>query len=126
MIGEILHERLATFEATAALVDGRIYPVALPQEPVLPAIVYDEQSDDSGEGTGHIVRKRLRVICFALSYAQAKQVGTAVLRAVRGYRREDTVPPLANMEDDSRNDAFIPERGFYGDFLSLSAWVVEE
>ena len=125
MIGEIVFQRLSTFPGTVALVDDRIYPLALPQEPILPAITYQEQSDESGEGAGQIIRKRLRIFCWALTYGEAKAVGQAVLQGLRGYKRDDTVPQLAGMDDDNRSDVYVPERGFFGDMLEMSAWVVE-
>lgn len=125
MLGEILFTRLTSHAATTALVAGRVYPMTMPQEPVLPAITYNEVSDDAEDGAGHIIRKRVRVIGWAESYAEAKAVGAAVLTALRGYKRVDTTPQLVAIQDDSRSDTFLPELTLYGDVIECSAWVVE-
>lgn len=71
------------------LVDTRIYPVQLPQKPVLPAIRYSVISGfrtHSTPGTHGLARQRMQLDCYANTYSEAYTLAEAVRQCVDAYR----------------------------------------
>ena len=88
MIEEGLKSYLAGVAAIAAIVSGRIYPVKLPDEPTLPALVYLRTAGVSvesldGKGAAH---PRFQIDAYAETYAAVKGLAEAVKTALRGYQ----------------------------------------
>jgi hypothetical protein len=74
-LGEKVFARLTTFAQTQALIGNRCYPDALPQEPNLPAVVYEELPGDTSNGNGLIVTSRVRVTSWAETGGECGQGG---------------------------------------------------
>lgn len=84
---KLVYTTLTTDAALAALVDGRIYPLRIPQNEALPAITYQQASRPNGglRGCGQPDRGLVQVSIFAKSYEQVEAISTAVRRALDGY-----------------------------------------
>ena len=84
-----LYAFLAADSGLSALVGTRIYPLLLPQEPTLPAVVYQRISTNplghSNDGPDHLVRVRMQFRCHAATLLAAKGVADAVRAALDGY-----------------------------------------
>lgn len=88
-IEEALYTYLKSHTGLSALVGSRIYPLKLPQNPTLPAVVYVKVSyaGERAMGTGNprASRARFQFSCFAQSYASAKDVAEQVKLALQDY-----------------------------------------
>ena len=73
----------------AALVGSRVWPDALPQAPVLPAIRYQRISTGTSPYRtleDHDVSPRMQVDCYAASRLAAIELAQAVRQVVRDFR----------------------------------------
>ncbi len=74
--------------AVAALVGTRVYPVVLPQNPTLPAIVYQELRTGTvvaSDGDTGLREGRWQLSLWGASYPAVKGLRDAVVGAVNGY-----------------------------------------
>ncbi|MGA9851843.1 MAG: DUF3168 domain-containing protein [Gammaproteobacteria bacterium] len=88
MIEDAIFTVLNTNDGVSALIDGRIYPALLPQEPTYPALTYTFISETPSPAMGAdigIVRRRLQVSCWAVSMTGAQGVADAVTTALSRY-----------------------------------------
>lgn len=86
-LGQTVRDLLIGDSAVAAIVVARVFPNTLPQNSVLPAIVYQGVSDvpeNSLNGTVSTTVKSARVQfdCYARTYAEAKALEVAVESAL--------------------------------------------
>jgi hypothetical protein len=91
-VEQLLYTRLTTDIGVAALVGTRVYPLILPQDPILPAVVYRRISTGefhTHDEAGGLRESRVQVDCLAQTYAGAKQIATAVLSSLNGWLDRD-------------------------------------
>lgn len=87
--------------AIAALVDGRMYPLRLPEKAALPAIVYQQISDTRDphlRGPSGLSKKRYQVDCYAAKHPDARALGELVrqrLDTFAGTWTDDASPAIA-------------------------------
>jgi hypothetical protein len=73
----------------AGLVGTRMYPQKLPQNPTLPALVYqriDTRREHAHDGPDQLPRPRMQIAAWASSSATAWDVVNAVRERLDGYR----------------------------------------
>src|SRR5690554_4182708 len=84
--------------AIATLIGGNIYPAALPQKPVYPAVTYQAvtgNTDYSFDGPSGLVMTRMQLDLYANSYADIIMLKRSVMAALSGFRGPVGSPPLA-------------------------------
>lgn len=72
-----------------SLVSARMYPHKLPQSPTVPAISYEVISEVRGHtmgGRDKLPATRVQIDAWATTYAQASQLGDAILFRLDAYR----------------------------------------
>jgi len=77
----------ALFAHLKNLVNGRMYPGRLPQEPTYPAITYRRISDAglmAHDGPGDLNTARFQFDCHG-THAQAEDTATAIKQALNGF-----------------------------------------
>jgi hypothetical protein len=75
MIGTLLHEKITGNPEIAAIIASRMYPVALPQTPTVPAVVYffdNATSTLSNSGPSGLGSATLRVDSWADNFDEDK------------------------------------------------------
>ncbi|MBP4051998.1 DUF3168 domain-containing protein [Chromobacterium violaceum] len=106
MIGAAIVELLAA-PSVAALVGDRVYPVELPDEPVLPAVAYQvigERPRRGGKRIPGLRSSSLQLSIVAADYDAAYAVAWAVRRQLEGWRGEVGGLVLYDaMEEDSQD-----------------------
>ncbi|PRP71502.1 hypothetical protein BUE93_05750 [Chromobacterium amazonense] len=106
MIGAAIVELLAV-PAVAALVGDRVYPVELPDEPVLPAVAYQvisERPKRGGKRLPGVRSSSLQLSIVAADYDAAYAVAWAIRRRLEGWCGEVGGMVLYDaMEEDSRD-----------------------
>jgi hypothetical protein len=92
LIEQDVYTALSTDSTVTAIVASRIYPVALPKDPTLPAIDYRfvAGSNTPAFGTSGAQRYRIEVNCWGNTYADAVTLRNAVVKALSGYRSGNT------------------------------------
>lgn len=86
MIEAELRDHLA---ANVPAIDGRIYPVLLPQDPTYPALTYQLISDPRGhthDGPDGLVDARYQITTWSRVYADVKDTTNAVRLALDGFK----------------------------------------
>ena len=127
-IESALYAHLTTDVGLAALVGARVYPLALPQQPTLPALTYQRistsptQHRDSAEPQHS--RIRMQIDCWAASYDSALSVRAAV-RAAMGTVAQASSPRIdaALLADDT--DTYDPAPGRWRATLDYFIWSEE-
>jgi len=113
-----IEEALRSILVTAATTAGeRIYPLSLPADPTLPAIVYTRISTPrlrSLTGFAGLARPRLQFLAWASSYAAAKVLADEIRTALDGY--QGTVSGLQIQSSFAENELAMlePQTGRYG------------
>lgn len=85
LIEQAFYNVLAAHAGLSALVGPRIYPLILPQNPILPAATYARVSgpaEYTGGASSQLVESRLQVSCWAPDYTTAKAVAAQVRAAL--------------------------------------------
>jgi hypothetical protein len=130
MLAPGLFHLLSTESTIAALVGTRIYPVALPTGPTLPAIVYYSAggTGDPTLDTSGLQKLRYTFDCWGETYAAADQVRDALVAFLNGYRgalsngillqMAEYIQPIDSFKDALRQYCCAVELYFLFDFPS--------
>lgn len=105
---------LVYLEATGVGVATRLYPNILPQNPTLPAIVYQRIATtrvNSLSGPSGLATPRFQFTCWATTYGGAKVVAEALRAALDGYTGAAGAYAISDaiLEDDG--DIYEPSIG---------------
>lgn len=87
-LDEAISQKLLSYQPLTALIAARVYPITYPQDSVLPAVVYQQSSkvpQYHHGGEANYAESRYQISSFAMSYAQAKAVSSAVKAALRPW-----------------------------------------
>lgn len=108
-------------------VDDRIYPSLLPQDPVLPAVVYHRISTprEFELQNSFLPHPRFQFDCWAEDFQRAKAVGEQVRLALdlyKGLMGDYTVQTVI-IEDEM--DLYEPERGLWRSMVEAVIWYEE-
>ena len=108
------------FEELKDLVASRCYPLMMPQNPTLPALVYSRQASKPEyrlEGGSSLSQVRVEIDCYAKSYEEAKSLASQVrsameLAAFKGTMIFDT-------------DFYEPDVKLYRVVLDFYVWEIQ-
>lgn len=124
-IAEKLVELLTDDAGVAAAVGGRVYPVVLPQNPALPAIVYQEVRGSAkaaaGGDTG-MRESRILISYYAASFSAIKVGKMLLTAALSGASAEG----VSRIEVDGIRDDYDPETGWFRQLLEIMVFWTEE
>ena len=84
-----IEQGIITYLVSKSVSGGRVYPLTLPQNAVLPAVVMQRVSsvpDYVHEGASGLELGRFQFTAWAENYAAAKATATAVIAALSGYK----------------------------------------
>ena len=126
MIEEAIYLHLKNHPGLSALIGTRIYPLRMPQNPTLPAVVYQRISTPrtySHSGYSNLADPRFQFSVWAESYSGALAVAEQLRDAINGFTGSGSIPvyssQIANESDDYEPstelyriliDAFIAHR----------------
>jgi hypothetical protein len=108
---------VAMVNALRGIVGGRIYPGALPDDPVYPCVRYSlagTQFHNTLCGQSHLFTFRNRVQVYARTSKEAVQIGTTIKAAMRGFVYENT--------PESEVTGFEPDTKIYSNSLDFAIW----
>lgn len=85
-----LFSLLTADSGIAALIGTRVYPVMLPEDPTLPALLYKFVGGASSPTltTSGMQRSRLEIDCYGATYDDASALRSAVIAALNGFQDE--------------------------------------
>jgi len=105
----------ALYTALAVLVDGRAYPMKLPERAVFPAITYFQVSNTEGntmDGYDKTIEGRWQISCWAENYGAAKALAEQVKVAIRGFSGSLTqIVKKSYLANET--DLYEPDVGLY-------------
>jgi hypothetical protein len=105
MIQEDIFNAISTSGAVVAIAGSRIYPIRLPREAVLPAVVYQVQGADpvaTLDGDSRLDNNVIEIVAWAKDYATAQALVAAVRASLASLMV--TVEDQGDGEDlDTRN-----------------------
>lgn len=87
-ISQAVFEYLKTRDEIVGRVGDRIYPIVLPQDASLPAIVYSPvlaNYDSALQGDTGYVRQTMQFVCHDRTYKQSRELSRMVKRAFQDY-----------------------------------------
>jgi hypothetical protein len=111
-LGTLVYDMLANDAGVAAIVGTRIYPVLLPQDTLYEAITYQRISSTPQNGSTTLRETRYQINCWALTYAEAQALASAVRARAEEYTDTDQAPAIkmtqvVNELDDYDSDAQV-------------------
>ena len=105
LIEERLRDHLAADSGLSGTIGTRIFPLLMPQEPTLPALVYTRISgprDNTHDGPSGLVSTRIQISCWATSYKTAKQTADLVRLALADFEKSTLDNELDFYEPDTK------------------------
>lgn len=87
-ISQAVFEYLKTRDEIVGRVGDRIYPIVLPQDASLPAIVYSPvlaNYDSALQGDTGYVRQTMQFVCHDRTYKKSRELSRMVKRAFQDY-----------------------------------------
>jgi len=88
-ICQALYEYLKSVDAIEEKVGDRIYPILLPQDCPLPAIVYAPvycDYDSALQGDTGFVKQTVQIVCHDTTYMKTRELSRLVKNAIQDYR----------------------------------------
>ena len=124
MIEELLFRHLTRNQALVALVDNRIYPLVLPQNPTIPAIAYQRISTQMvlDRDDAHLQRPRFQFDCYDRRAIQAWRLADALEEALAALKGQDGDPRIDCTLLDGRTDLFDPDTNLYRVSIDAFIW----
>jgi hypothetical protein len=115
-----LYTALSTHGGLSALVGTRIYPNRLPDNPTLPAVVYQRITTNHNLASGNVplIRARMQLDCYDDSYLSVVAVAVQVHAAL------DMASPtgLAAAVPENDDDSYDPEALLHRRRLDVFVW----
>jgi len=111
--------RLSTYPGLTALIATRVYPLRLPQNPVLPAVTLFKVStprEQSHGGDSALQHPRYQFSCWAETYGAAWAVADQVRLALQGLAAGGVGIY------DNGVDMYDPETGWYHVAIDITIW----
>lgn len=87
-ICQAVYEKLCSDKDVSRSVNGRIYPIVLPEDAPLPAIVYTPilaNYDTALQGDTGFVRQTVQFVCHDTTYKKARELSRKVKRVFQDY-----------------------------------------
>jgi hypothetical protein len=117
---QVIQTRLTSFAGVTAIVGAspaRVYPIVLPQKPILPAIVYRRVSSERIEGVYSdpgMARVRIQITSWADKYTDVKNLAEQVRLALERFGSAVSGTPIAgvtvfDIHMGSEVDDYVPE-----------------
>ena len=91
-VGTLLYDALVADGSIAALVDDRVYPIQLPQDPTLEALTYQRISNTEQRGTTELRETRYQINCWAERYQESQDLATVVKSAMEEWSIPSKTP----------------------------------
>lgn len=86
---EAIYSYLSKNESVKNYVDGRLYPILLPQDCVLPAIVYAPvvaNYSSAHQGDTGYVKQTIQITCHANTFKDARKLSRLIKKLLQDYR----------------------------------------
>lgn len=131
MIEQALYAILSGHAGLSSLVDNRIYPIVLPQGPLLPAVTYQRVSgerEETHDGPSGLARPRFQVSCWAQilpgvnAFDQARAVAEQVRLALDGYQGTAGGVQIEVIQLENEVDLFEPETQIFHSAIDFTVW----
>lgn len=110
----------------AALVETRIHPVSLPQDPEIPAIVATKISKArtySQTGDSNLANPRYQFTCWAERHSEAVAIAAELRISLSGFKgtmnNRNVYAAFVENELDSKD----PETGLYAQIVDVIFWI---
>ena len=122
---QALFELLTHDAGVSAIVGDRVYPVRLPDEVVLPAMVYAKVSCiryASHGGPSKLASSRFQLDCYSADYLEAKRLALAAVAALHGKKGGDIQAAF----NDNETDGFSADDGVFRVTADILIWHRED
>jgi len=107
------------------LADVRIYPIHLPQDPELPAIVYQVLADDPIDditGCAGLFMGRVQYDAFDISFNDAKALIEQVRLALQGYSGVNLGVIIKGVQLETKMDMYEEEIKNFRSLIRFRVW----
>lgn len=128
MIEQGLYTLISTDPTISGMIATRVYPILLPEKPVLPAMTYGVvggAGDPTFETSG-LIKLRMQFDCWGTNYSDAAQLRKALVKLLNGYggvlsdgtnlQLAEFIQPVDFYEQDARQYRCAVEFYFLFDF----------
>lgn len=117
MIEQSIYSHLSTFAQLNSMISIRIYPMMMPQDPILPAVTYQRIGNspiNTVSGAAGLDNPRIQFDCWATTYESVKALGDTVRKAL-------AVAPFAALQM-SDGDMYDYDTEIYRVSMDFSCW----
>ena len=113
----------------AAIIGTRFYPVAIPQEPPYPVIVYQRMAaprERAADGPTRSVEATYALTCWAKAYAEVTSLARVLRKAIDGAQGPFGDVPIGWATADEGQDLYEDSLKLYGRSIQLSVQYGED
>lgn len=103
------------FSALYSLVNGRCYPIKLPERATFPALTYFQVSgseNNTHDGYDNTSINRWQISCWAKTYKEAKELASAVKQQLRAFSGS-LIYVVRKSTVGNETDLYEPDTGVY-------------
>ena len=121
----VIFTRLSTYAGLIALTSTRIYPIILPQNPILPAVTYQRTDGPRESALGAVMglaHPGIQIDSWGKTYASAKAVATQTRAALQRWSSEATDPVVLDCLLESDGDEYEPGVNIYHVRQDWTVW----
>lgn len=125
MIEQALYTILSGHAGLTALVGSRIYPLILPQSPLLPAVIYqrvDAAREGTHDGPSGLAHPLFQLSCWALDFDQARAVVAQVRLALDGYTGTVGGVEIEAIQSGHEDDQYEQDTKIYHSSIDFDIW----
>lgn len=125
-VGDNIRTFLLADASIAAAVGTRVYPIALPQKPTLPAIRYNTISSfetSSTPGVRGLIRPRIQFDSYGTTYAAARALAELLRDRLSNYRGAAGSATVQGAFFVNESEVFDPEQKAYKVMQDFFIWL---
>ncbi|MFA5160921.1 MAG: DUF3168 domain-containing protein [Elusimicrobiales bacterium] len=124
-VEQTLYDLLRQDTGVSAIAGDRLYPVRLPDEVMLPAMVYAKVSCiryASHGGPSKLASSRFQLDCYSADYLEAKRLALAAVSALHGKKGGDIQAAF----NENETDGFSADDGVFRVTADVLIWHKED
>jgi hypothetical protein len=125
VLEEGLVDYLLAYTPLTVLIGERVYPLILPQDPTLPALVYQRIGsvpEYSQSGYAGLTSARMQLTCWGTTLVSAKNTAEQVRLALGGYKGPMGMSTVGASFIENEMDDLDEETGLFRVIMDVTLW----
>ena len=117
---------LQTQTGLTSLIDTRLHPARLPQDPTFPSVVFKKISKPrivSQQGDSGLSNPRYQFTCWAIRYSVAEEIAQELRISLSGFKGTMNGRRVYAAFNENELDHVDPDTGAYAQIVDVIFWI---